>query len=305
MTAACSPVADLDQLADDELDDVLPEVAVFARVTPVQKVRIVEAYQRGRPLRRDDRRRRQRRGRDPPRRRRHRPRWPRHRRRARDRRRRRRRRPHRDDRRRDRRRSRDVGLGPRRGRDPRRRQPRRARLHPRRRGSSPERRRSTPASSSSSTCSPTWLPRSPSRYANRPIGRPRRCCTQVPTRRSVDALARQIAIRAGATAAGATLGVGGRAASPVHRLAPAPSRWPRSSVPSSARRWWSADAARSCSARPRSASAALVDRRPDSRCEPVLRMPTARSGRLVHRRRRVGGRDGRVDRDSVGGRAPR
>src|SRR5690606_15476017 len=37
---------ELDLLADDELDAVLPEVTVFARTTPVQKVRIVEAYQR-------------------------------------------------------------------------------------------------------------------------------------------------------------------------------------------------------------------------------------------------------------------
>lgn len=38
--------ADLDQLADDELDAIVEDVAVFARVAPVQKVRIVEAYQR-------------------------------------------------------------------------------------------------------------------------------------------------------------------------------------------------------------------------------------------------------------------
>ncbi len=37
---------DLDHLPDDELDRVLPEIVVFARVTPLQKVRIVEAYQR-------------------------------------------------------------------------------------------------------------------------------------------------------------------------------------------------------------------------------------------------------------------
>ncbi len=37
---------DLDHLSDEELDRVLPEVAVLARVTPLQKVRIVEAYQR-------------------------------------------------------------------------------------------------------------------------------------------------------------------------------------------------------------------------------------------------------------------
>ncbi len=37
---------DLDHLADDELDHVLADVVVFARVTPLQKVRIVEAYQR-------------------------------------------------------------------------------------------------------------------------------------------------------------------------------------------------------------------------------------------------------------------
>ncbi len=38
--------AELDQLETDELDDIIDEVVVFARVTPVQKVRIVEAYQR-------------------------------------------------------------------------------------------------------------------------------------------------------------------------------------------------------------------------------------------------------------------
>ena len=38
--------ADLDLLADDELNRLLPEVTVFARVTPIHKVRIVEAYQR-------------------------------------------------------------------------------------------------------------------------------------------------------------------------------------------------------------------------------------------------------------------
>jgi cation-transporting ATPase I len=38
--------ADLDLLADDELDKLLPDVTVFARVTPMHKVRIVEAYQR-------------------------------------------------------------------------------------------------------------------------------------------------------------------------------------------------------------------------------------------------------------------
>jgi cation-transporting ATPase I len=38
--------AELDLLSDDELDAVLPEVTVFARTSPVQKVRIVEAYQR-------------------------------------------------------------------------------------------------------------------------------------------------------------------------------------------------------------------------------------------------------------------
>ena len=37
---------ELDLLADDELDAVLADVTVFARTTPVQKVRIVEAYQR-------------------------------------------------------------------------------------------------------------------------------------------------------------------------------------------------------------------------------------------------------------------
>jgi cation-transporting ATPase I len=38
--------ADLDQMSDDELNSLLPEVTVFARVAPLQKVRIVEAYQR-------------------------------------------------------------------------------------------------------------------------------------------------------------------------------------------------------------------------------------------------------------------
>lgn len=38
--------ADLDQLSPDELDAIIGDVVVFARVTPVQKVRIVEAYQR-------------------------------------------------------------------------------------------------------------------------------------------------------------------------------------------------------------------------------------------------------------------
>lgn len=38
--------ADLDQLSADELDAIIGDVVVFARVTPVQKVRIVEAYQR-------------------------------------------------------------------------------------------------------------------------------------------------------------------------------------------------------------------------------------------------------------------
>jgi cation-transporting ATPase I len=37
---------DLDHLSPDELDEVIGEVVVFARVTPIQKVRIVEAYQR-------------------------------------------------------------------------------------------------------------------------------------------------------------------------------------------------------------------------------------------------------------------
>ncbi|MFN8016617.1 MAG: cation-transporting P-type ATPase [Acidimicrobiales bacterium] len=37
---------DLDQLEDDELDRVIGDAAVFARVTPLQKVRIVSAYQR-------------------------------------------------------------------------------------------------------------------------------------------------------------------------------------------------------------------------------------------------------------------
>jgi cation-transporting ATPase I len=38
--------ADLNQLSPDDLDAVIGEVAVFARVTPIQKVRIVESYQR-------------------------------------------------------------------------------------------------------------------------------------------------------------------------------------------------------------------------------------------------------------------
>jgi cation-transporting ATPase I len=38
--------ADLDQLTDDELQSLVPEVAVFARVAPLHKVRIVQAYQR-------------------------------------------------------------------------------------------------------------------------------------------------------------------------------------------------------------------------------------------------------------------
>ncbi len=38
--------ADLDQMSDDELNDVLDDVTVFARVAPLHKVRIVEAYQR-------------------------------------------------------------------------------------------------------------------------------------------------------------------------------------------------------------------------------------------------------------------
>ncbi|MDQ6697761.1 MAG: HAD-IC family P-type ATPase [Actinomycetota bacterium] len=43
--------AELEQLSDDELDDVLADVSVFARVTPADKVRIVAAYQRnGRPV---------------------------------------------------------------------------------------------------------------------------------------------------------------------------------------------------------------------------------------------------------------
>jgi cation-transporting P-type ATPase I len=37
---------ELDDLGDDELDDVLDDVTVFARVTPSHKVRIVEAYRR-------------------------------------------------------------------------------------------------------------------------------------------------------------------------------------------------------------------------------------------------------------------
>jgi cation-transporting ATPase I len=38
--------ADLDHLTDDELQELVPDVAVFARVAPLHKVRIVEAYQR-------------------------------------------------------------------------------------------------------------------------------------------------------------------------------------------------------------------------------------------------------------------
>ena len=38
--------ADLDQLDDDELDRLVPNVSVFARVAPLHKVRIVGAYQR-------------------------------------------------------------------------------------------------------------------------------------------------------------------------------------------------------------------------------------------------------------------
>ncbi|MFN8105127.1 MAG: cation-translocating P-type ATPase [Acidimicrobiia bacterium] len=38
--------SDLDDLGDDELDAVIGDVAVFARVTPLQKVRIVASYQR-------------------------------------------------------------------------------------------------------------------------------------------------------------------------------------------------------------------------------------------------------------------
>jgi cation-transporting ATPase I len=42
---------DIDGMADDELDRVIGDTAVFARVTPLQKVRIVAAYQRiGRPV---------------------------------------------------------------------------------------------------------------------------------------------------------------------------------------------------------------------------------------------------------------
>lgn len=37
---------DLNQLSPDDLDAVIGDVAVFARVTPIQKVRIVESYQR-------------------------------------------------------------------------------------------------------------------------------------------------------------------------------------------------------------------------------------------------------------------
>jgi cation-transporting ATPase I len=38
--------ADMDRLTDQELDQVLGEISAFARVTPLHKVRIVEAYQR-------------------------------------------------------------------------------------------------------------------------------------------------------------------------------------------------------------------------------------------------------------------
>ncbi|MFN8036379.1 MAG: cation-translocating P-type ATPase [Acidimicrobiia bacterium] len=38
---------EIDALGDDELDRVIGDVAVFARVTPLQKVRIVASYQRG------------------------------------------------------------------------------------------------------------------------------------------------------------------------------------------------------------------------------------------------------------------
>jgi cation-transporting ATPase I len=38
--------AELEQMVDDELDKVIGDVSVFARVTPSQKVRIVESYQR-------------------------------------------------------------------------------------------------------------------------------------------------------------------------------------------------------------------------------------------------------------------
>ena len=38
--------AELDAMDDDALDEIITEVSVFARVTPSQKVRIVEAYQR-------------------------------------------------------------------------------------------------------------------------------------------------------------------------------------------------------------------------------------------------------------------
>ncbi len=38
--------AELDQMSDDELDAMIGTVTVFARVTPVQKLRVVEAYQR-------------------------------------------------------------------------------------------------------------------------------------------------------------------------------------------------------------------------------------------------------------------
>ena len=82
---------------------MLPEVSVFARVTPAHKARIVSCLRRAGRGGGGHRRRRQRRSRDPARRRRHRARLARHPGGPRGRRRRRHRRPHRDDRRRDRR----------------------------------------------------------------------------------------------------------------------------------------------------------------------------------------------------------
>ena len=56
---------ELDALDDDALAQALPEVSVFARVTPAHKARIVELRCGGRAGRGRDRRRRQRRARDP------------------------------------------------------------------------------------------------------------------------------------------------------------------------------------------------------------------------------------------------
>ena len=72
---------ELDALDDEELAEALPGSSVFARVSPAQKARVVQALRGGRPGRRGHRRRRQRRAGDPARRRRHRARRARHRRR--------------------------------------------------------------------------------------------------------------------------------------------------------------------------------------------------------------------------------